>query len=436
MFLQVVKNFVGLMRSQWMPREQIAKMQNDRLRRIVQHAYQNVPMYRRLYDSAGVTPCSVPNVAGVTKLPIVTKEDFRQIPLEQRTASGIDLGSCHPFTSSGSTGVAVTVLEDPASVAYAQALKLRILWEYGVRPSNKICRVWYDYGPDFIGEHNSVVHLSDKLGLWGYIRRRKMKQFPLTTRINDHLAFMLRWRPEVLISTPSYCRALARLCETNGDTLTFKLVLASGEMLDKRTRRLIGERFRAEIFDHYGANDAGGTIAWECPTHSGYHVNAESLFLEFLEDGKPVDCGESGEVHVTCFHPTATPIIRYSLDDVATPLDDLCSCGRGLPLIRDIQGRKMDFILTPDGQHISPYAVIGVLGDAAGIQQYKVLQRGDFSIEVSVKTYTKHTDPVLRDVEQRCRRLFGMMPLKVKLADSLEDSLGQKLRLVESRLTG
>ena len=427
------------MDSQWMPREQLAALQTERMKIIVEHAYRNVPLYRKLYHSAGVTP-SIRNIASITNYPIVTKETFRCVPLDERTASGMDLSSCRPISTSGSTGATVTVLEDPQSVAVAQALKLRFMWEYGVRPLDKICKVWYDAGPTAAIDGNvprpRFLATLRNQGVWGYVRRRGIKEFPVSTHIDDHLAFMLKWKPDVLLSPASYCRALIRLCELTGKSPTFKLVITGGEMLDKSTRMRIGDKFHAKVFDHYGANDVGGTIAWECPTHSGYHINAEFLFLEFLQDGVPVKSGDAGEVHITCFNSTATPIIRYSVDDLAIPIDDPCSCGRGLPLIRDIEGRKVDFILTYDGKYITPYAVIGVMDDTPEVEQYKVLQRRDYSIEVSVRTNSEEVDTVLRDVELRCRRLFGKMSLDVKPMRSVRQTIGQKSRLVESQVAG
>jgi phenylacetate-CoA ligase len=426
------------MNSQWMPRGQLVRLQTERMTRIIEHAYRNVPMYRNLYASVAVAPSIIRNLASITKLPIVTKETFRHTPLEERTAAGIDLSSCRPISTSGSTGGAVTVLEDPRSVALGQALKLRFMWNYGVRPLDKICNIWYDAGPH---AHCGIVPLAgflptlENLGLWGYIRRRRMQQFPLTTHISDHLAFMSRWKPQVLISPGSYCRALIRLCESVGKSLTFRLVITGGEMLDKTTRRLISDSFHAEVFDHYGANELGGTIAWECPTHSGYHINSEFLLLEFLRNGEPAKSGHAGEVHVTCFDCTATPIIRYALDDLATPTDDPCPCGRSLPRIKDIEGRKMDFILTPDGQCISPFAVTVMMESAAGVEQYRVLQRRDYSIEVSVRTDSQDINAVIRDVEQRCGKLFGKIPVDIRLTDVMTAPVDRKSRLVRSQVT-
>lgn len=170
-----------------------------------------------------------------------------------------------------------------------------------------------------------------------------------------------------------------------------------------------------------------------CPSHAGYHINAETLLVEFLRRGEAV-LDEPGEVHVTSFCRVATPIIRYFNGDIATPMDDECPCGRGLPLIGEIQGRIVDFILTEDGQHVSPIAAINALQNVPGVDQFKVTQRRDFSIEILVICHEDDAKSVTANVRSRCQTLFRELPFEIKLVDRIENSNAPKFRLVESRL--
>jgi phenylacetate-CoA ligase len=195
------------------------------------------------------------------------------------------------------------------------------------------------------------------------------------------------------------------------------------------------ETFDGEVFDHYGAEETGN-LAWECPTHSGYHINTESAIMEFLNHGEPVAPGQPGEVHVTSLRRMVTPVMRYFLGDVATPLDEDCPCGRGLPMLKDIEGRILDFIMTLDGHTVSPFVILSSLGVVDGLEQYKVIQERDFSIEVLVKTKKHMADSVLQNVEQRCKILFENMPVTIKPVDTTYNPQDHKPRLVESRVSG
>jgi len=260
-----------------------------------------------------------------------------------------------------------------------------------------------------------------------------MRPVSLAADVRDSHRFISKWKPDLLVAPPSFFRALIRVCEERQQGLSFKVACTTGEMLDSSTRKLIGDRFQAEVFSSYGLSDAG-SVAWECPTHSGYHINVDSLVTEFIRDGQPVAAGEAGELCVTNLYRKAAPVIRYLVGDIAIPLDADCSCGRGLPLLKDIQGRIVDFILTEDGRQISPFAVMYTLEGIPGVAQYKVIQESDHSIQVLVKSGEIKVEPVLQALREGCRALFGDMPLTIKLVDEIENARGRKFRLVESRL--
>jgi phenylacetate-CoA ligase len=424
--LQVLMKWAWFQRSQWKNREELARVQRDGLRNIVEHAYQKVPFYRKVYDEAGVGPSNVRDVDSIVKLPVLNKTHFRKTTLVDRTASGVDLKACMQLHTSGMTGPPVTVLEDPYGATIRDALILRFLWAYGVRPGNRICRV--SLNPR--GGTGPYFRLADQSGLYGFIRRNSSKQMSMAaTEINDHINFFSTWEPDVIISSPSYFRALARFCETADRSISFKRIVSSFEMLDPYTRNRLENKFNAEVFDHYGTEETG-PLAWECPTHSGYHINSDSVVMEFLIGGKPVNQGSRGEVHVTAFHRLATPVIRYSTDDVAVPSDEPCSCGRNLPMIKTIEGRIYDFILTTDGRHISPWSIIYHLERLIRLDQYKIVQESDLSIKLLLKPTEPITEQCLKDIEQGCKDMFGETPFALELTDRIEEK--HKFRPIES----
>ncbi len=408
-----------------MNRSSLLKLQNTRLRNIVDFAYQKVPFYRELYQNAGLKPGEITEVKAIWKLPTINREQLRASSLEKRTASGTDLSACRVHNSSGTTGTTLALLEDKYSFAFRDALNLRFLWAYGVRPLDRVVRTR--------GGAPSA-RLGDRRGLWSYVRKKRSRELTYDTDLKEHLRLFAKWKPDVLLGHASYCHALAKFSELTGNTLNFRIVVTAGEILDDSTRSFISDRFGAEVYDHYGCEEVGGSIAWECPSHSGYHIDAETLLVEFLRRGEVVQ-NEPGEVHVTSFTRVATPIIRYFNGDIATPIDDACPCGRGLPLIGGIQGRIVDFILTEDGQQVSPIAVINALQNVPGLDQFKVTQRRDFSIEILVAFNGENAKSVTSNVRSRCQTLFRELPFEIKLVDRIENSDAPKFRQVESHLT-
>lgn len=426
MMPEMIKDWAWLQRSQWLKKEQIAEIQSRKLRAIVSHAFDKVPFYQRLYKTVGVDASSIRDTTTIGKLPIMTKQHARETPLAERTAVDTDVSSCILRTTSGSTGVPITILDDPYSAPYRLALHLRRLWAFGVRPLHKGCIV-------VPGNHRPSL-LSNPKGLWGFFVTRKIRTLSLDADISDHVRLISRWKPDFLMGTPSYFRMLVRFCEETEQSLAIRMSVITGEMMDNSTRSLIADRLHTDIRRGYGAAEVG-PIAWECPSGSGYHINGDAIIAEFLRDGEHVANGEAGELCITNLYRTATPMIRYLVGDVATFLGDDCSCGRGLPLLKDIQGRTLDFVLTRDGRYLSPLRIMFMLEDVPGVAQYKVIQKQNRSIELLVRTLKVENEPVLQALEQRCRQLFGDLPLDIRTVDRIDDPKAHKSRIVESLLT-
>ncbi len=423
MLLQVLMNWRWLSKSQWLSSKELQEIQVRKLNEIVRRAYEGTVFYRRLY---GNSRPEITSLTDIKKLPIITKEDVRKVPLEERIVEGTDVKKCIKKTTSGTTGVPITVLEDPYSAAYLEGLHLRRLWSYGVRPWHRIFRIVV--GP---AEKAATQTIADSAGIWGLIRTNRLVRLPSTDEIQDHLNLFKEKGASVLIAPPSYFRALREVCESMETTIHLKIAVTWGELLDMKTRRMVSDFFGAEVFDGYGCTEVApiGGLAWECPTHTAYHINIDSVVLEFLREGEDVAHGEAGEVVATSLFRRATPMIRYYLGDKATPIDDECPCGRGLPLLRNIEGRMVDSIKRPDGGYISPYTVMHTLQEVENLEQFRVIQRGDFSIEVQVKA-SREIEKVVEEVDRRCGILFHGMHYSIRLVESIGPEKGKKFKIV------
>ena len=428
MFSRILRTWASLQRSQWFKKNRLTTIQDAKVRRIVNHAYHNVPFYNKLYHRMDVD--RVKHVSDLSTLPPITRRDLQGETLDARTAARTDLTACMLRTTSGTTACPVQVLEDALSVAYRDALNLRLLWAYGARPFDKLCRMRIS---DPTGT-KPKARLSD-VGLWGFLRAHGMKQLLYDSDPATVVAILSDWEPSIIFGMGSYLRLLSEYAEQLSLPLHCKTAITSGEILDGSTRSSLRTRFHADIYDHYGMEEVGGSIAWECPTHSGYHINDECVILEFLRDGEPVAPGEPGEIHVTSLTRTVTPIIRYATGDVATPLCFKCQCGRGLSLLKDIQGRILDFIITKDGRYVSPASIISRLQDVRGLDQFKVVQNQNASIDIRVRIAAGLEIPTRVKLEQICTELFSDTPVRIIHVAKIDYALGRKFRIVESSLT-
>lgn len=118
---------------------------------------------------------------------------------------------------------------------------------------------------------------------------------------------------------------------------------------------------------------------------------AESLLVEVLDaEDKPCRPGEVGRVVITDLHNFATPLVRYDIGDYAE-VGENCPCGRGLPVLRRILGRRRNMLTLPDGRRHWPLVGFQRYRDIAPILQYQLIQRSLSDIEVRLVVQPKLT---------------------------------------------
>jgi phenylacetate-CoA ligase len=158
----------------------------------------------------------------------------------------------------------------------------------------------------------------------------------------------------------------------------------------------------AALYDCYSSEEMG-YIALQCPESDLYHVMAESLIVEVVDDeGRPCRDGEAGRVLVTDIHNHATPMIRYEIADHAE-VGPPCPCGRGLPTLRRILGRERNMIVKPDGTRHWPLTGYKVFREIAPVIQYQFRQHAPDRIEVRLvveRPLTEAEEGALKDAIQ------------------------------------
>jgi phenylacetate-CoA ligase len=195
-------------------------------------------------------------------------------------------------------------------------------------------------------------------------------------RLDAMVAAIRASRPRMLFGYPSALSHIARHAQRRGivmNDLGVRVAFVTSERLYDDQRADIARIFGCQVANGYGGRDAG-FLAHECPD-GGMHITAEDVVLELLDPaGRPVPDGEPGEVVVTHLATREFPFIRYRTGDIAVRDTRPCRCGRGLPMLREIQGRTTDFVVAADGTVMHGLALIYILRDLPGLQSFKVVQ--------------------------------------------------------------
>jgi phenylacetate-CoA ligase len=373
------------------------EIQNKRLRAMVQHAYLHVPFYRRKFDRAGVEPDDIRCPEDLCKLPMTTKAEIQAAPLGDIVANNVDVSKCVKGATSGSTGVPLTLLIDKKAEDFRLALWARAYLQNGLRPWDKMAII--KDPQHFQNDKRWVQRL-------GVVNRKEISVFD---DARDQAELIERYRPDALKGFSSSLAILADFCRDQRLAINPHSVFTGAELLLEADRQLLSSVFDCDVFDYYGCTEFS-LLAWECADHMGYHMNTDGTVIEFVNDYGPVASGQRGEIICTSLVNVAMPLIRYRLGDKGIPLEESCTCGRPLPLLKMVEGRMDDFLIALDGRMISPTIFSPYpFRSLRGIKQFKVIQkrRERLTIQLVVKEDFLINDTVFREARREIERVFG-----------------------------
>jgi phenylacetate-CoA ligase len=250
-------------------------------------------------------------------------------------------------------------------------------------------------------------------------------------------AALREWRPQTLVG---YAMTLRILAETMRDGSPIgwrpRVVISGSGVLDEFTRRFLESTFACPIMDYYASYESG-TIAWECRRCGGYHISADTVIVETLQDGQPVPAGRPGEVVVTNLHSYAMPFIRYRQGDEAVLSPRRPVCGRTLPLMEKIQGRADDVVVLSDGRKIPSHPFYYAIEPVRGVKRWKVVQESLQVLRISIEPGPGFDEDSRRRIEHGLRAVVGeAMRIEFAIGPSLPISASQKHRQVSSRIAG
>jgi len=353
--------------SQWWSAGQLRTLQFMRLKVLLEHAAAHVPYYRNLFAECGMQPGDFRELADLSRLPFLDKSVIRANldSLKSEQAQGLAR-----FNTGGSSGEPLIFFIGRERVSHDVAAKWRATRWWGVDIGDPEIVVWGS--PIELGAQDTVRALRDRV-----LRTRLLPAFQMSEqKLDRFLDEIRRRRPKMLFGYPSALSHFARHAEAKGlrmNDVGVRVAFVTSEKLYDDQRRQIAQTFGCEVANGYGGRDAG-FIAHQCP-HGSMHITAEDIIVEIVgPDGKPVPDGESGEIVVTHLATRDFPFIRYRTGDIGAIGSASCTCGRGLPVLKEIQGRSTDFVVARDGTVMHGLALIYILRDLPGVRAFKIVQ--------------------------------------------------------------
>lgn len=422
-----------LEQTQYRSLDELEALQLGALRRLLDHAFRNVPAQRAAMEAIGLHPKDVKRVADLGALPVLDRVKIRELG-EARASTAPPMGSIKK-TTSGSTGEPLVICYDRGSEEWRQATRLRGYAWAGALPGVRTLHYWGRGRAPSSRLARAKIALDRGLKREVYVdcgRRNEEDLAAVVERIR-------RERPQVIIGFSQALADLSRHVIARGSRDWADIhVICAAERVFPADRALIESAFGRQVFETYGSREVM-LISAECEAHGGMHLSMENLLVEVIvrssSGDRPALPGETGEVVVTDLHNYGMPFIRYAIGDMATLAESgRCACGRNLPRLSSVDGRVTETFRDARGGRVNGLLLSSLtlpLGEK--IRAFQVVQHRDQSITLRLVPNGLETNDetlLMRDLAV----YVGELPIRVERVDAipLEASGKRKLVVIES----
>ncbi|RAU20651.1 phenylacetate--CoA ligase [Paramagnetospirillum kuznetsovii] len=418
-----------------MARGDLKKLQLERLRSLLAHAWTNVPHYRASFDAAGVKPDDLRDLEDLARFPFMVKTDLREnYPFKLFAVPREKVVRIH--ASSGTTGKPTVVGYTEADLDVWAGLMARTLAAAGVRPGDVVHNA-YGYGL-FTGG----------LGFHYGAERLKCSVVPMSGgNTEKQIGLIMDFGARVLAATPSYALNIAEVAVQMGVDIagsSLAVGVFGAEPWTETMRGEIDRRLGIHAHDTYGLSEIMGPgVAAECEHRCGLHGWEDHFLFEIIdpETLQPLPMGKQGELVITTLTKQALPMVRYRTRDITSLIDEPCACGRTHARIKRVTGRNDDMMIIR-GVNIYPSQIEAVLVGFPGIAPHYLLtlsrQGAMDHLTVEAESLARESEGNRSHVAQQLRHhiksIIGVTcEVIVRLPGELPRSQGKAVRVRDLR---
>ncbi|MEA3514576.1 MAG: radical SAM protein, partial [Nanoarchaeota archaeon] len=382
----------------FLPKEHLEYVQLEKAKEMIQHAYNNVLLYKQLYDEKGIKPEDINSLEDLRKLPIITKDIIRQNFPDKLIAKDMDKSKISIEQTSGSVSESVQFASLKNNnefnwMAYAFYMTKEWKWpqKYAKFTTFNCSAGYCSYDEEKENDKDSLkIILPSSKNIFGDDESKFMQRIELLKQSN----------PSILHADPVYLRALALFIEDKGIKLPFiKAISSTYELLTESNRQFLETAFNCRVFDQYGCSELG-PIANSCE-HGNKHIYMDKVIVEIIKD-KPD--AEFGRIIVTDLNNYAMPLIRYDTGDIGHFVKGVCSCGRNSGML-EIDGRVGN-IVTVDGKVFTPKEIDRLFKGIQRIKLYRVVQKKEHEFKIEIMRNKQFNNAAAEKIKDEIRDNF------------------------------
>lgn len=407
--------------------EQLHALQIYKLKQLLIHSVQHVPVYNKF---ASLLPMIEENpLEALTNLPILTKSLFR-MHRDEFLADTASIDSLLLNRSGGSTGEPVTFYMDRHTVEYSEAARWRGLSWWNIHFGDPCAMFW-----------GSPIELSKN-----QLKRHRMYERWLKNRIiipafdlhekkvDLYIRQLESFQPAYLYVWPSTLELFIHLLKKRNQQirhLKLKAIVSTAETLHPHQRELFSTYFSCPVVNEYGARE-GGILAYECPNHQ-MHVTIENALLEIVDPVtlQPLANHETGRLLVTDLNNFVMPRLRYQLGDWVALSWEACSCGRNLPIIKNLEGREDDTFITTDGKYVNGQYFTNIARTMTSIHKFQIIQVSRNQIQLILEQHEQLLQTELEEFKKAILKTMGAVEVNISLVDEIPVAPSGKFRVAK-----
>jgi len=413
-------------------------IQWKKFKNLIEYSYINVPYYTKQWDSIGLHPDKIQSYSDLSKIPLLTKEDIRN-NIDSLIDKNLLKEDLMIHETGGSTGTPLKFYYDENTEISRKASMYRWRKYAGVRYSSDrylyIGRAsfdlidnkekWGNNGEKFTGNYNPI---NDTL----FFASTNMSSEVL----QEYTKKFLWFKPEYIQGYASGVNIFTKYLLSKQIKVDFvKAILVSSDSLLNSQREDVSKVFGCDIYDRYGLVEES-VVACECFEHDGMHIDMEKSLIEIINKNQEQVFAEVGELIGTNLENYAMPLIRYKTGDLASlDLNTNCKCKRESYKLRELQGRKDDFILTPKGKHVSGGGLNQLAMGINSIIEYQLVQKSldrvVLYMVVSIN-YSREDEEII--INRLNKSLDNSISISVEIVDTILRRKSGKFQLIKSEI--
>lgn len=418
--------------------KKIEEIQLQRLKHMVEKAYNNVPFYKKRLDDAGVKPEMIKSLDDLRNIPFTTKDDMRDnYPFGLFAEPKDKIVRVH--ASSGTTGKPVVAGYTREDLDVWSEAIARIVTAGGLDETDTV-QIAFGYGL-FTGGFG-LHYGAEKVGA---------TIVPMSSgNTQKQLMLMQDFGTTALVATPSYAVYLSEVIKEKQiprENFKLKYGFFGSEGMSEKMRAKLEEDLGILVTSNYGLTEVMGPgVSGECIYKCGEHINEDMFIVEIIDPvtGEVLPYGEKGEVVITTLTKEAMPVLRYRTRDISYLIPEPCKCGRTSMRLASIQGRTDDMMIIK-GVNLFPSQIESVVLEFPQVSpNYQLILRRENMLD-NLEIVVELTDGSLlenysevKQLEQTIReRLHSVLGLKCKLRlaepKSIERTTGKAKRIVDLR---